>query len=188
MKSTDSYILTINAGSSSTKFASYQAGEPLKRGLYGTVDRIGANGTNLTFQFPAGNRNDSRSLTAADHRSAVTSLVNWREERHGFASVRAVGHRVVHGMRHIAPELVTQELLDELHRIGPYDPHYLRCKNELIETFRQCQLKLPHHAVRCHLRGTGPPRHRIEGVEQFPDCGSYFHGCEPGHGPRHSNR
>jgi len=41
-------ILTINGGSSSIKFGVYPAGEPLKRGLYGTVDRIGMTGTNLT--------------------------------------------------------------------------------------------------------------------------------------------
>jgi membrane protein DedA with SNARE-associated domain len=34
-------ILTINGGSSSIKFALYPAGEPLKRGLHGKVDRIG---------------------------------------------------------------------------------------------------------------------------------------------------
>ena len=36
--------------------------------------------------------------------------------------MRAVGHRVVHGMQHTEPELVTPELLDELHRISPYRP------------------------------------------------------------------
>jgi acetate kinase len=41
-------ILTINGGSSSIKFALYQVGEPLKRGLCGKVDRIGLSGTNLT--------------------------------------------------------------------------------------------------------------------------------------------
>ena len=43
------HILTINGGSSSIKFALYEAVKPLKRGLYGTVDRIGLSGTNLTF-------------------------------------------------------------------------------------------------------------------------------------------
>jgi acetate kinase len=58
MKPADARILTINGGSSSIKFALYEAGEPLKRGLYGTVDRIGLSGTNLTFmtrmEKPAG--------------------------------------------------------------------------------------------------------------------------------------
>jgi acetate kinase len=34
-------ILTINGGSSSIKFALHETVKPLKRGLHGTVDRIG---------------------------------------------------------------------------------------------------------------------------------------------------
>jgi hypothetical protein len=44
MKQGNSYILTINGGSSRIKFAFYRAGEPLKRELYGKVDRIGLKG------------------------------------------------------------------------------------------------------------------------------------------------
>jgi len=43
MKPPNSGILTINGGSSSIKFALYRDGEPLKRGLYGKIDRIGLN-------------------------------------------------------------------------------------------------------------------------------------------------
>ena len=42
MKPTAPCLLTINGGSSSIKFALYQVGEPLQRGLNGTVDRIGS--------------------------------------------------------------------------------------------------------------------------------------------------
>jgi acetate kinase len=146
MKPADRCILTINGGSSSIKFAVYPAGEPLKRRLYGTVDRIGMSGTNLTFQLPGTNQHESRSLAASDHKSAATFLMDWLEEQHGFESVRAVGHRVVHGMQHTAPELVTQELLDELHRISPCDPDHLPSEIELIEVFRQRHPKLPQVA------------------------------------------
>ena len=146
MKPADASILTINGGSSSIKFAVYQAGEPLQRGLHGTVDRIGMTGTNLASYDQAGDRKDSRSLTASDHKSAAAFLIDWLEEQHGFASIRGVGHRVVHGMQHTAPELVTQELLDELHRISPYDPDHLPREIELIETFRQQHPKLPQVA------------------------------------------
>lgn len=142
MKPSQTCILTINGGSSSIKFALYQTGEPLERRLYGKVDRIGLSGTNLTFNDPTGNQQDSRSLAASDHKSAAKFLINWLEEQNSFESVRAVGHRVVHGMQHTAPELVTQELLDELHRISPYDPEHLRREIELIVTFRQRHPKL----------------------------------------------
>src|ERR1039458_1586680 len=136
----------MNGGSSSIKFALYQVGEPLKRGLHGKVDRIGLSGTNLTFNDSIGKQQDSRSLTASDHKTAANFLIDWLEQQQSFKSVRAVGHRVVHGMKHTAPELVTQELLDELHRIRPYDPEHLPREIELIEAFRQRHPKLPQLA------------------------------------------
>jgi acetate kinase len=139
-------LLTINGGSSSIKFALYETGEPLARRLYGKIDRIGLSGTNLTFNDPTGIPQDSRGLAAADHKSAVEFLIDWLEEQNSFESVRAVGHRVVHGMTHTAPEPVTQELLDELHRISPYDPEHLPREIELIEAFRRRHPKLPQLA------------------------------------------
>ena len=49
-------------------------------------------------------------------------------------------------MQHTVPELVTQELLDDLHRIIPCDPDHLPSEIELIETFRQRHPKLPQVA------------------------------------------
>ena len=139
-------ILTINGGSSSIKFALYEAVKPLKRGLCGTVDRIGLSGTNLTFNEPTKKKTERHKLAAADHKSAANSLIDWLEKQIDFASVKGVGHRVVHGMKHTEPEIVTQELLDELRRISPNDPDHLPREIELIETFRQRHPKLPQVA------------------------------------------
>jgi acetate kinase len=49
-------------------------------------------------------------------------------------------------MKHIQPEIVTQALLDELHRIRPYDPDHLPREIELIEAFRRRHPKLPQVA------------------------------------------
>jgi acetate kinase len=146
VKSAAASILTINGGSSSIKFALYEPGERLQRGLSGTVDRIGLSGTNLTFHQADGRPPASRPLTAADHQSAANSLIDWLEAQPDFRSVRAVGHRVVHGMKHTEPELVTRELLDELHRLRPYDPDHLPREIELIEAFRRRHPKLPQLA------------------------------------------
>jgi acetate kinase len=146
MKPAEPRILTINGGSSSIRFALYNTGESLKKGLYGKVDRIGLSGTNLSFYDPAKSQPESLSLSAADHKSAANFLIDWLEKLECFQAVKAVGHRVVHGMHHTAPELVTQGLLDELHRIRPYDPDHLPREIELIETFRQRHPKLPQVA------------------------------------------
>ena len=139
-------ILTINGGSSSIKFALFQVAEPLKRGLYGKVDRIGLSGTSLTFHEAEGKPGASSKLTAANHKSAANSLIDWLERQENFASVQAIGHRVVHGMKHTEPEIVTPKLLKELHRISPYDPDHLPGEIELIEALRKRHPKLPQLA------------------------------------------
>jgi acetate kinase len=142
----NSHILTVNGGSSSIKFALYQVGKPLKRGLYGKVDRVGLSGTNLTFHEPANKQPVNRILSAENHKSAANALIDWLEARPDFTAVKAIGHRVVHGMKHTEPEIVTKKLLAELRRISPNDPDHLPREIELIETFRQRHPKLPQVA------------------------------------------
>jgi acetate kinase len=168
MKPASPCILTINGGSSSIKFALYPAGDPLKRSLYGTVDRIGMSGTNLTFHAPPTNQQDSSRLDASDHKSAAKFLMDWLDAQHGFETVRAVGHRVVYGMQHTAPELVTQELLDELHRISPYDPDHLPYEIELIEMFRQRHPKVPQ--VACFDTAFHRTMPRVAKLLPIPRC------------------
>ena len=168
MQPSDSRILTINGGSSSIKFALYQIRQPLKRGLYGKVDRIGLSGTNLEFHDPATNQHDSHSLAATDHKTAANVLIDWLQKQNGFESVRAVGHRVVHGMQHTAPELVTQKLLDELHNISPYDPDHLPREIELIEAFRQRHPKLPQ--VACFDTAFHRTMPRVAKLLPIPRC------------------
>jgi len=146
MKTENASVLTINGGSSSIKFALYRTEDPPERSMYGKVDRIGLPGTYLTFTDLTRNQRDSLGIKASDHRSAANVLIDWLEARIGFAFVTAVGHRVVHGMKHTEPERITQELLDELHRIRPYDPDHLPREIELIEAFRRRYPQLPQVA------------------------------------------
>ena len=73
-------------------------------------------------------------------------MIDWLEKQIDFKSVKGVGHRVVHGMKHTEPEIVTKKLLDELRRISPNDPDHLPREIELIETVRQRHPKLPQMA------------------------------------------
>jgi acetate kinase len=139
-------LLTINGGSSSIRFALFDIREPLLRLLDGKVDRIGLSGTNLTFKDATGQSQNSHAIDASDHHSVVEFLLDWLETQQAFASVKAVGHRVVHGMTHSEPERVTPELLDELRRITPYDPDHLPLEIKLIEAFGQRHPGLPEVA------------------------------------------
>jgi len=118
----------------------------LDRILSGKIDRIGLDGTTLIYNDSVRNQQGSCRLTASDYKSAGSFLINWLEEQAGFAAIKAVGHRVVHGMQHTLPELVTDQLLAELHQISPCDPQHLPGEIELIETFRRAHPKLPQVA------------------------------------------
>jgi len=115
-------ILTINGGSSSIKFAFYKAEELQVRLLHGKIDRIGLKDSKLTFGDEKGIQKGTIEVKASDNQSAANFLVDWLEKQDGFSSVRAVGHRVVHGMNHTGPEFITHELLNELHHFIPYEP------------------------------------------------------------------
>jgi len=181
MKPADPQILVINGGSSSIRFVLYGIGATLQRGLHGMIDRIGLSGTTLTFDDPTSNRHDVRSLVASDHASAAQILIGWLDEQDRFRSLRAVGHRVVHGMTHTAPEVVTQDLLDELRRTIPYDPDHLPREIELITAFRQRLPQLPQlvcfdtafhqHLPRIATLLPIPRRYEAQGLRRYG-----FHG------------
>ena len=131
-------VLAINGGSSSIRFALYENGDPLRRVLHGKLDRVG-----LTFT-DAGNA--PATIAHDDHRSPVAFLLDWLAAQPDFADVKAVGHRVVHGMAHSKPVVVTPGLLDELRGITPYAPEHLPLEIELIEALQQRRPGLPQVA------------------------------------------
>jgi len=69
--------------------------------------------------------------------SAIHFLVDWLERQDWFGSIRAIGHRIVHGMDHREPQPITPELLDQLQKISPYDPEHLPGEIQLIRVFQQ---------------------------------------------------
>ena len=134
-------VLTINGGSSSIKFALYQIEDPRVRTLSGKIDRIGLPGTKLTFSDISKVPQGRSAVDISDRDSVVDFLIDWLERQPGFTHVCAVGHRVVHGMQHSEPEIISQSLLDELHRISAYDPDHLPGEIELIKKFSE---RFPH--------------------------------------------
>jgi acetate kinase len=146
MKSPSPCVLAVNGGSSSIRFVIYEDGKTLRRLLGGKIDRIGLSGTNLVVHGPPGKPLPPQRIAATDHSRALDFLLDWLEAQPAFALVKAVGHRVVHGMGHSMPAQITPRLLAELHRITPYDPDHLPREIGLIETFRRRHPKLPQVA------------------------------------------
>jgi acetate kinase len=139
-------VLSVNGGSSSIKFALYQSGPGLARVLHGQIERIGQGYGTLTFQRAGQPQPTTESIDAGDHAGAVTLLMRLLGREVGAGVIGAVGHRIVHGMRHVEPELITPELLQELRANIPQDPEHLVGAISLVEAFGQADPALPQVA------------------------------------------
>lgn len=129
----ESFILTINVGSSSIKFALYKRQEELQKILSGTISNIGFENAVFTIKDVVSDHSDNYAINASDFHKATISFINWMEKQSWFNEVKAIGHRVVHGMKHKEPEVVSEDLLKELKSISNYDPDHLPAEIEIIQ-------------------------------------------------------
>jgi acetate kinase len=155
------FVLVLNAGSSSLKFALY--GPPAAAGWLpaarGQIEGIGP-AARLAVRDGSGAVLEDLRLGpgAADGGSALDALTAWLESRFGGARLLGVGHRVVHGgTRFVEPTLVTPEVLGMLRALEPLAP-----------------LHQPHN-----LAAIGAAFDRMPGVPQVACFDTGFHRSLP---------
>lgn len=125
-------LLTLNAGSSSLKFALFDADDPAHRLLSGRIERIGQPSSRRVSEDHATGARDEAAVEAPDPASAAAALVDGLGDR--ARGVAAVGHRVVHGgPRFSRPERITGEVVAELRRLVPLDPDHMPGALAIIE-------------------------------------------------------
>jgi acetate kinase len=182
MEPANQRILTINGGSSSIKFALFEAGDSLQRILEGGIERIGLPEATLRVKSLNQADNFSRAVTAPDHTVAVGVLMDWIEERSGRDALVAVGHRVVDGgPKYYEPQRITAEMVEELRRLSPFDPDHMPEEMLLTEAFHRRFPDLPqvacfdtafHHDMpRVAQLLPIPRRYEAQGVRRYG-----FHG------------
>ncbi len=131
-------VLTLNAGSSSIRFAVFEVEPALRRIVEGKVERVALPGTTLTVKGTQREDNFTRPLSAGDHSAAATALMDWLSLRLGGEAPGAVGHRIVHGGPYYStPQRITAQMLETLHRLSPFDPQHLPAELLLIETVQR---------------------------------------------------
>ncbi len=130
-------ILVINGGSSSIKFALYEMEEPLRCLWQGAIQGIGSKNTQLKVKKNEAQADTTIPVQATSFSDVATFLIDWLETQQEFNSIRAIGHRIVHGMTHTEPEHITAELLEELNEISVFAPEHLPGEIKLIELFQR---------------------------------------------------
>jgi acetate kinase len=150
--------------------------------MEGEIDGIGRPDTLLRVKGLNQEDNFSRLVTAPDHMAAVGILMDWIEERRGRDKLIAVGHRVVHGgPKYSEPQQITEEMIEALHRLSPFDPEHLPEEILLTEAFHRRFPDLPqvacfdtafHHDLPRVARLLPiPRRYEAQGVRRYG-----FHG------------
>ena len=112
----DTFVLTLNAGSSSLKFALFESSSPPRRILAGSIDRIGDD---------------------MGHARALDLVLSRLDAHGGLPGLGAVGHRLVHGGPDFdGPRLLSGEVLDRIRRLAVLDPDHLPAEIAIIEAMQ----------------------------------------------------
>jgi acetate kinase len=175
-------LLTLNAGSSSIRFALHEAGDPRARRLEGRLERIGGASPAVLIVEPDGCGQQQRiDAGVLDFAAAAVFVLDWLKTHAAREPLIAIGHRVVHGMQRTSPERIAEPLLRALEDIVPFDPEHLPCEIALMRAAHRQWPEVPQ--VACFdtafhrtmpavaMQLPLPRRYQAQGVQRYG-----FHG------------
>ncbi len=126
------YIVTINSGSSSVKFALFSYPE-LTKVYDGKADRIGMPGTYLTVKD---HQSGQIERTTIEDGQAIPHLIAAIERLAPTNAIRAIGHRIVHGgPKYRKTTRLTESVLADLTALTSFAPRHLPQALGLVRTF-----------------------------------------------------
>jgi acetate kinase len=169
-------LLTINAGSSSIKFAVFSANSQPVLTMQGEIDGldIAGNAVHFVARDVAGRLLIDQNLAAIQHHEAALAyLFDWLTQQHSI-SIAAAGHRVVHGGEQYAePHLINESVLQALSALEPLAPLHQPHNLAAIRALQKLQPMLPqvacfdtafHHAQAAVARNFALPRALTEAL------------------------
>lgn len=120
-------ILTINAGSSSIKFALFPLAQPISPDaeVVGQIDGIGTDATKLVAKNHDGEKIADQLISGdkVNHDQAFDALLKWFQATQAGWQIVAVGHRVVHGgERYSQPTIIDETVVGHLTSFIPLAP------------------------------------------------------------------
>ena len=128
------FVLTLNAGSSSLKFALFDAGSPVSPVFSGAINGVGSTLATFTMKDRKGEVLERAAMAAPDPVVGLAYLLDRLQATVGSNGFAAVGHRVVNGGPHYRdPQRVDGAMLAELRRISTFNPVHLPCEIALME-------------------------------------------------------
>lgn len=173
-------VLAVNAGSSSLKFAAYEARTELPLLASGEISGIGHS---ATFETRLGDRVDTRHLDAVrSPTDALDAMEAWLATAFPNVEYAAIAHRVVHGgVDYFEATLVTDAVLADLEKLDPLAPQHQPFNLAMVRALRTryprstavaCFDTAFHHGWSETVKRIAIPRHLFDaGVRRYG-----FHG------------
>lgn len=115
-------VLTLNAGSSSVKFALFAPAATWPRMVAtGQIEGIGAEP--FFHARVVDGESGEGAAKAGDHEAAIGIILDWIENAFPENLIGAIGHRVVHGgLTYTAPTIIDDGMLSDLRALAPLAP------------------------------------------------------------------
>lgn len=137
------HILTINAGSSSIKFALFELNETFKRRLAGQIEHIGSPDAVIKLTDQASGQTEQHPVKEDDHGGYTRLLIETITRHVSADEIVAVGHRIVHGgARFSDPHEITADVIAELEKLSPFDPEHLPAEIAMIKALSEAYPRL----------------------------------------------
>jgi acetate kinase len=138
---TASRLLTLNAGSSSLKFAIYESGPALSLRLSGQVSGLGTT-PHLRARAGSDVLADESWAGVRGLDAALERVFAWLDRQGWAQGIAAIGHRIVHGgLEFRDPTPLNDEILQRLEALAPlaplHQPFNLRCVARAATYFPQ---------------------------------------------------
>jgi len=163
------FVLTLNSGSSSIKFALFRVGPPLERVLTGKFERVGLPDGELAVMDVATGHRERRAVPTSNHAACVRPLLELLGSRISLSAIRAIGHRVVHGgLRYRTTQRVTGEMIADLHRFSQFVPDHLPSGIMLMEAVGKEYPQVPQ--VACFDTAFHNDMPRVAKLLPIPRC------------------
>lgn len=132
-------LLTINAGSSSIKFAVFAANASLARVLWGSVERIGLAEAELNIHKPPPNNATRHAFQGTNRSSCINTFLAALKAEIGNVPPQIIGHRIVHGgPNYFEPAVISENMLSELEQLGRFAPEHIPPALTLVKELKTC--------------------------------------------------
>lgn len=142
-----SQMVVINSGSSSIKFAVYEFDSSLKKLLSGYVENIKT--SPVLKIVDANNSLIRKDIFTSDfgYEQFYAMLIAAFESNQFHYTVKAVGHRVVHGgAAYQAPVIITEKIIQDLKQLIPFAPLHQPYNVDAIESIYKAYPETPQIA------------------------------------------